>query len=581
MIKLLIRNNLIFFILISALSSLAMAAPSGITFKIKISKPDGSTLEEPLVDFRISTLDSAGACVLYSETFGGVSMTGTGGSLIFELGSGAQVYSAASSFSEIFNNLTASYTCQTGGTTTPIATSGRKLVLQFNDGTGAGWQTVNPVDVKSVPYALHAGNAEKLAGHPASDFLQGSTNLSSITSASTARTNLGAGAIGSSIFTAATPAAARTTLGLGTSSVLDVGAAANNLVQLDGAAKIPAALLPSSATFWQDAGAGKINYSGGWVGLGTANPYGMLHLDTTDAQNQIFIINNNSTVARNPSLVIYNLDGAGLGGFPKISMRTGRGSVGAQLASQAGDIIGMLEFQANRGGVLTTPATMKAVVTETQTSSARGGALTFSTNANGTSTLLERMRIDHSGYVGIGTTGPTQVLDVVGNIKTSGCVYYASSSVGTCASDERIKKDVRAFDLGLREILKINPVNFKYNGLAGFQDDGKIQLGVIAQQLEEAAPSLVKRQMVQLHVGDHEKTEIKVVDYGAFTYVIINSIKEFYSKWFADSEVLHREIASIKVDNLEKDLEIKKLIEENEAIKIRLEQIEKAILNNN
>lgn len=117
-------------------------------------------------------------------------------------------------------------------------------------------------------------------------------------------------------------------------------------------------------------------------------------------------------------------------------------------------------------------------------------------------------------------------MDVVGNIKTSGCLYYASSSLGTCASDEQIKKDITPFNLGLDTVLGLQPKHFKYNGLGGLQDDGIEQIGVIAQDVEKVAPSLIKKQKVQLHPDDKEQTEIKAVDYGSFTYLLINAVKE-------------------------------------------------------
>lgn len=178
-----------------------------------------------------------------------------------------------------------------------------------------------------------------------------------------------------------------------------------------------------------------------------------------------------------------------------------------------------------------------------------------------------------NGNVGIGTATPGQMLEVVGNIKSSGCLYYASSSLGTCASDERIKKDVHSFDLGLDALLGINPVKFKYNGLGGFENDGHEHLGVIAQEIEKTSPDLIKTQKVQLRKNDQNKTEIKVVDYGAFTYVIINSIKEFYAQWFDDSKVIHRELVNVKAENAE-------LKKENEEIKRRLERLEKSLVKN-
>jgi hypothetical protein len=179
-----------------------------------------------------------------------------------------------------------------------------------------------------------------------------------------------------------------------------------------------------------------------------------------------------------------------------------------------------------------------------------------------------RLVIDTNGNVGIGgTTAPGQKLDVVGDIRTSGCLYYASASLGTCASDERIKKDVHNFDLGLDALLGIQPVNFKYNGLAGHQDDGKKQLGVIAQQIEKSAPELVERRMVTLHPDDKQKTEIKVVNYGAFTYVLINSVKELYSRLVGtqdDVAVLKTELSDFKQKS---DAEISQLKKQNEVLR--------------
>jgi hypothetical protein len=141
-----------------------------------------------------------------------------------------------------------------------------------------------------------------------------------------------------------------------------------------------------------------------------------------------------------------------------------------------------------------------------------------------------RLAIDTSGEVGIGTTNPAYPLDVAGDIRTSTCLHYASSTLGTCSSDERLKKDIKPYDLGLKELVGLEPVTFKYNGLGGNPDDGKTQVGVIAQQVEKVAPQLVGSKELKLHPDDKNMTMTKTVDYGAFTYMIINSVKTLYSR---------------------------------------------------
>ena len=48
-----------------------------------------------------------------------------------------------------------------------------------------------------------------------------------------------------------------------------------------------------------------------------------------------------------------------------------------------------------------------------------GGILTFKTTASNNEPMLEHMRITSTGLVGIGTTEPSQTLDVNGNIRSS------------------------------------------------------------------------------------------------------------------------------------------------------------------
>ncbi|KYG63978.1 hypothetical protein AZI86_14305 [Bdellovibrio bacteriovorus] len=183
---------------------------------------------------------------------------------------------------------------------------------------------------------------------------------------------------------------------------------------------------------------------------------------------------------------------------------------------------------------------------------------------SGSGTLAERMRIDTLGRVGIGTTSPTYTLDVAGDVNASGCLRSsAGTASGTCASDERLKTDIQKFDLGLDALLGITPHRFKYNGLGGITPSGKPELGVLAQEVEKTAPELIVSKEVKLYPEDSHKTQIKQVNYTAFTYVLINSVKELYHRWMQDSQDIHREMASLKSDNAE-------LKKENSEIKAYL-----------
>jgi hypothetical protein len=92
-------------------------------------------------------------------------------------------------------------------------------------------------------------------------------------------------------------------------------------------------------------------------------------------------------------------------------------------------------------------------------------------------------------------------------------------------SDQRTKKDVRAFEPGLTEILQVRPVRYRFNGLAGTRDDGTEYVGVIAQELEKVLPFMVTSRKGKLR-KDAQETVIKGVDPSAFTYALINAVKE-------------------------------------------------------
>jgi hypothetical protein len=114
-----------------------------------------------------------------------------------------------------------------------------------------------------------------------------------------------------------------------------------------------------------------------------------------------------------------------------------------------------------------------------------------------------------------------------GGIQLSGSfAEKTGGSMWTGPSDARIKRDVKDLPWGLEELRRIRPVTFKYNGLGGTVDDGRVQVGVIAQELERVFPSMVSIRNVRLNKEDAKDTDIRLVDPSAFTYVLISAVKE-------------------------------------------------------
>ena len=109
-----------------------------------------------------------------------------------------------------------------------------------------------------------------------------------------------------------------------------------------------------------------------------------------------------------------------------------------------------------------------------------------------------------------------------GNINSTGTI--------TAASDLRLKKDIQPYAKGLEEILSINPVSFRFNGLGGTQSSNAKEVGVIAQDLEQIAPELVSFRSVKIHPQDAHLSKIRGVNYSGLSMMLINAVKEIVER---------------------------------------------------
>ncbi len=104
--------------------------------------------------------------------------------------------------------------------------------------------------------------------------------------------------------------------------------------------------------------------------------------------------------------------------------------------------------------------------------------LSFFTTANTASNAdvsVERMRVDYNGNVGIGTTAPTEKLEVAGNILASGAI--------TPGSSRTIKRDIFKVSSqdAMKAVMELEPVRFKYKA----DNSGEEYLGFIAEDVPE------------------------------------------------------------------------------------------------
>jgi hypothetical protein len=206
-----------------------------------------------------------------------------------------------------------------------------------------------------------------------------------------------------------------------------------------GGSRLPFRIRPGAPTSSID-----INASGN-VGIGTASPSGILHVLTSNASDLSSIIQNTSA---------------------------GDGRSVAFIASAKN-----------------TAGTQSSVSMEAVAVAGTNASLAFRTGGAGTGFGTQRMIIDASGNVGIGTSAPDLRLSVSGD---------ADKSVGGGSwqffSDERLKNIKGRFNSGLKAVMQLQPVRFQYkrDNALGLQSELE-QVGFGAQALQKIIPEAVSK----------------------------------------------------------------------------------------
>lgn len=115
-----------------------------------------------------------------------------------------------------------------------------------------------------------------------------------------------------------------------------------------------------------------------------------------------------------------------------------------------------------------------------------------------------------NGRLGIGSDVPSQPLDVIGNINSTGTV---SASNFDSTSDISLKTNISKIDAALDLISQIDGVRFDW------VLDNKPSMGVIAQNIESVVPELVS-------LND----DVKRVNYNGIIAILVESVKELKSE---------------------------------------------------
>lgn len=171
----------------------------------------------------------------------------------------------------------------------------------------------------------------------------------------------------------------------------------------------------------------------------------------------------------------------------------------------------------------------------------------------------------------------------------SGTGYYASSYAGhfhgrvrvvgaltvtqnvcaaniPCNSDARLKLGITNLNYGLRHLLQLRPVTWKWKE----EPAGPLQLGLVAQEVEPIMPALVMR--------DADASKPLGLNYMGLLPVIVKAVQEQQAELESRDARIAELRAQVEQLEREKRSEVEALRAENEAVKARLDALERAVM---
>jgi trimeric autotransporter adhesin len=123
-------------------------------------------------------------------------------------------------------------------------------------------------------------------------------------------------------------------------------------------------------------------------------------------------------------------------------------------------------------------------------------------------------------YIGGNTV---QTLDYAGNLVIYGQGYKPGGGSWGASSDERVKRNVEPYRQGLKELSRLEPISYAYNGKGGTQDDGQRYVGLVAQAAQKVMPSLVREMPGEF---EGKIAGQLATDTSELVFALVNAVKE-------------------------------------------------------
>ena len=308
-----------------------------------------------------------------------------------------------------------------GASTNLVVPANKKLYFIFNNSTGAVTVKVSGQTGVSVPtgkkMVLVSNGTDIVNGlNYIADFASNSATITHLSATSASITNL---TLTSLVISNLSIASANITTLTGSTQTLSGnltlnGGTANGVLYLNGS-KVATS---GTALVFDGTAVGIGQASGTSSGFSTAP-----NLLVYGATNANILVAGDSSGVGITSARYANTTGGGI-------LRVGkyRGTYASPSAAQTGDTAGDVRFEVWGGSNLRRVATIAGTVETFTSDTDISGYLAFNTTSSGSTTPTEKMRLDSSGNLGIGTSSPGQKLHVVGNIRTTNSLLESTGT---------------------------------------------------------------------------------------------------------------------------------------------------------
>jgi hypothetical protein len=108
----------------------------------------------------------------------------------------------------------------------------------------------------------------------------------------------------------------------------------------------------------------------------------------------------------------------------------------------------------------------------------------------------------------------------------TGAITPTTTNNWVVTSDASIKKDVVDYGMGLTALKSLRPVSYKFNGMYGTQDDGKTQVGLIAQEVQQTPMSSMVKPLKYSNPKTSESADLLGLETNPRGFALITAGKE-------------------------------------------------------